>query len=127
MKSLQELISVEFKSWDLISQWLDEAKNQARPIFPPDAKTASQSLVSLQQSLTSVLGAIVFHTGGLTIDHGWLRILGSGNQEFPRDIMGWNQGKSDSNEQDIPEFLLVADDVLGGFFALNGGKFEGDP
>jgi len=30
--------------------------------------------------------------------------------------MGWNQGKPAG-------LLLVADDVLGGFYALNGGAF----
>ena len=25
----------------------------------------------------------------------------------------------------MPSYLLVADDVLGGFFAINGGAFDG--
>jgi hypothetical protein len=33
-----------------------------------------------------------------------------------RDLMGWNKGKQQG-------FLLVADDILGGFYAINAGAF----
>lgn len=53
------------------------------------------------------------------MDDGWLRILGSGHARLGRDIAAWNNGKADG-------FLLVADDVLGGFFAINGGALGDD-
>lgn len=62
------------------------------------------------------MGAVVYETGGIVVDNGWLRILGSGSPALNRDLMGWNKNK----QQGI---LLVADDALGGFFALNGGAF----
>jgi hypothetical protein len=38
------------------------------------------------------MGAIVYHTGGLLIDHGWLRILGGGGHpRTQRSLMSWNR------------------------------------
>ena len=62
------------------------------------------------------MGAVVYETGGILVDNGWLRILGSGAPALNRDLMGWNKDKQTG-------LLLIADDVLGGFFALNGGAF----
>ena len=67
----------------------------------------------------SVLGALAYETGGLTVDHGWLRFLGSGNQELSRDLLSWNEERNNG-------YFLVADDVVGGFFAINGGALGTD-
>jgi len=65
------------------------------------------------------MGAIVHETGGILIDHGWLRVLGSGHTKLQRTLPGWNEGRSNG-------FYLVADDAIGGFFALNGGNLGTD-
>lgn len=65
------------------------------------------------------MGAIVHETGGILIDHGWLRILGSGHARLTRTLPGWNKGKGEG-------FYLIADDAIGGFFALNGGVLGPD-
>lgn len=62
------------------------------------------------------MGASIYETGGILVDDGWLRILGSGCKAMDRDLMGWNKDKQRG-------FLLIADDVIGGFYALNGGAF----
>jgi len=67
------------------------------------------------------MGAIIYETGGILIDSGWLRILGSGHPRLPRTLPGWNAVRTTSGDEKSPPFLLVADDVLGGFFAINGG------
>lgn len=64
----------------------------------------------------------LFHrygTGGILVDGGWLRMLGSGHPKLTRNIAMWNNGRSNG-------FCLVADDAVGGFFALNGGAFGDD-
>jgi hypothetical protein len=66
------------------------------------------------------MGAIARNTAGLLIDNGWLRVLGAGKHpRFQRALPDWNEGRSNL-------FYLVADDVVGGFFALNGGAFGKD-
>jgi hypothetical protein len=70
------------------------------------------------------LGAIVYNTGGVLIDNGWIRILGSGCDKLNRSLPEWNKGKSFEKYGEPMGFVLIADDVLGGFFALNGGSLE---
>jgi hypothetical protein len=65
------------------------------------------------------LGAIAYETGGLLIDHGWLRVLGSGHPQLSRNLVDWNNGRADA-------YLLVADDAAGGFFSINGGGLGDD-
>jgi hypothetical protein len=65
------------------------------------------------------MGAVVYETGGILIDHGWLRVLGSGHERLTRTLPGWNEGRSDG-------FYLIADDAIGGFFAINGGALGSD-
>jgi hypothetical protein len=73
------------------------------------------------------MGAIVFSTGGILVDDGWIRILGSGSSRLPRSLPGWNKGKSSPNPGQKPGLYLVADDAIGGFFAINGGALGNDP
>jgi Protein of unknown function DUF2625 len=78
----------------------------------------------VQVTTRSPMGALVYETGGLLIDHGWIRVLGSGHPRLNRSLPAWNEGKTTA--QPGGSFLLVADDVLGGFFALNGGALGPD-
>jgi len=73
------------------------------------------------------MGAVVYETGGLLIDHGWLRFLGSGHPKLPRSIPGWNNGRTIFSQGESAGFLLIADDVLGGFYALDGGALGSGP
>lgn len=52
-------------------------------------------------------------------------MLGSGCERMRRGIYSFNLGKSFSESGQMPSYLLAADDVLGGFFAINSGVFSG--
>jgi hypothetical protein len=67
------------------------------------------------------MGSIIYESGGILVDHGWLRILGAGHPRLPRSLPSWNHGRSFSISGERPSFVLVADDVVGGFFAIDGG------
>jgi hypothetical protein len=71
------------------------------------------------------MGAIIYETGGILVDHAWIRILGSGCERLPRSMADWNWGRSYHESGERLPYLLVADDVLGGFFALDGGGLGG--
>lgn len=120
MKTLQELINLDEPAWELIQEWLNNA-NKPYEIIPKNQERAEQELLANQVTTRSPMGAIIYETGGMLIDNGWLRILGSGGKKLNRTISGWNKGKSFENVGDVPSFLLIADDVLGGYFAINGG------
>lgn len=125
MRSVDELINKTEPGWVLVQQWIDSAKNKIE-VLPCDTAKAREALYKTQVTTRSPMGAIIYSTGGLLIDHGWIRILGSGNAKLGRTLPDWNKGKSFKDFGDRPTFLLVADDVVGGFFAINGGQLGND-
>ncbi|WP_305011600.1 DUF2625 domain-containing protein [Hymenobacter mellowenesis] len=114
-RPLTELINTQDPGWPLVQGWIAAAKNKVQ-VLPKTAARADSALLLAQVTTRSPMGAVVHETGGILIDNGWLRILGSGSPGLNRDLMGWNKDKQQG-------LLLIADDALGGFFALNGGAF----
>lgn len=125
MRTLEELINKEEPAWDLIQEWLQEAINTYE-VLPRDAKRAETELLNAQITTRSPMGAILYETGGILINGGWIRLLGSGCERLDRGMFQWNKGKTFEDYGQPPAFLLVADDILGGFFAINGGAFGQD-
>ena len=122
MRTLEELINKEEPAWDLIQEWLQEAINTYE-VLPRDAKRAETELLNAQITTRSPMGAILYETGGILINGGWIRLLGSGCERLDRGMFQWNKGKTFENYGEPPAYLLVADDILGGLFAINGGAF----
>ena len=122
MRTLEELISKEEPGWDLVQEWMQEATNLYE-VLPRDAKRAEAELLNAQVTTRSPMGAILYETGGILINKGWIRILGSGCERLDRGMFQWNKGKTFENYGEPPAYLLVADDILGGLFAINGGAF----
>lgn len=120
MRTIEELIDLNEPGWDLVSEWLNDAKNKYE-ILPKDDVKAEQELLNVQVTTRSPMGAVIYETGGILIDHGWLRILGSGSEKLNRGLYAWNKGKTFENDGDFPTHFLIADDVIGGYFALNAG------
>ena len=125
MRTLNELINKEDPSWTILKEWIDSAKNKVE-VLPIDTNNANDALYKTQVTTRSPMGAIVYMTGGLLIDNGWIRILGSGNDKLKRTLPNWNKGKTFKEFGQAPAFLLIADDAMGGFFLLNGGGLGKD-
>lgn len=117
MKTLHELINTAEPALPLIQQWI-ALSPLACELLPPSEQAAGV-LLGLQVTTRSPMGAMAHDTGGLLIDGGWLRVLGSGHPRLTRDLLHWNQGRAEG-------LLLVADDAAGGFFAINGGALGDD-
>ena len=122
MKQINELINNEKSAWKIISEWLKEATNKIE-ILTSSSEDSERVLYDLQVTTKSILGAIAYHCGGILIQDGWLRILGSGSEKLRRDISTWNRLNDKNEKQRIAGALLVADDILGGFYAINAGEF----
>jgi hypothetical protein len=118
MRTLQELIDTEDAALPLVQEWAAGASHPFE-ILASSPEDRARVLLALQVTTRSTMGAVAYDTGGLLIDHGWLRVLGSGHPKLARNIVDWNKERSSG-------FLLVADDVVGGFFALNGGGLGED-
>lgn len=122
MKPLEELIDTEDPGWALVVPWLSNAKNEIE-VLEKDSSQASLALYRTQVSTHSLLGGVIYETGGILVDKGWLRILGSGSEKLKRNLPEWNKGKSFQEYGEGMTFVLVADDAAGGFYAMNGGEF----
>ncbi len=120
MRTLTELTATSDPAWPQVQSWIQDAKNPVE-ILPVNSDRRGTALVATQVTVHSSLGAVIYETGGLLIDNGWIRVLGAGSDRLPRSVPGWNEGKTFRQDGTSPPFVLVADDVLGGFFAINGG------
>ena len=116
MKSLDELINTDEPGMDIVYEWISEAINHVEVLSPSSQN--EDVLHSLQVTTRSPMGAIAYETGGILVDNGWLRFRGSGNERLTRPLDGSDYEKG---------YLLVADDAVGGFFAINGGALGDDP
>lgn len=125
MRPLNDLIDKADPAWKFIQEWILSAKNKVE-VLPVNATHANEALYKTQVTTHSPMGTIVFMTGGLLIDDGWIRILGSGNSKLNRTLPDWNKGKSFNEFGEVPSFLLIADDAIGGFYILNGGALGKD-
>ncbi|OPX41862.1 hypothetical protein CLHUN_42690 [Ruminiclostridium hungatei] len=123
MKSINELLSDD-SAWVIIEQWISKA-NKPIEILEVNKSRAEKELVNLQITTKSPLGAIAYKTGGILFDNRWLRFLGAGNDNMERSLSSWNKMDINSKCTRLDGAMLIADDILGGFFALNGGAFEG--
>jgi hypothetical protein len=122
-RSLEELVDKRQPGIALVREWIRVAKNPVE-VLPVNRADGERALVALQVTSRSPMGAIALETGGLLIDHGWIRVLGGGNKRLPRAIHQWNRMALGAAQR-FPGTILVADDVLGGFFAINGGRLKG--
>jgi hypothetical protein len=119
MRTLSDLIDREESAWPLVQQWVSEATVPVE-VLPAEPAARDAALLATQVTTRSPMGAIAHNCAGILIDNGWLRVLGAGKHpRFQRTLPDWNEGRSNL-------FYLVADDVIGGFFALNGGAFGED-
>ena len=117
MRSLSELVNTTDPGIEKVREWARGAVNEC-VLLPPSAQR-EQVLLETQVTTRSTMGAIAYGTGGILIDGGWLRFLGSGHPKMTRTLPGCNTGRANG-------FYLVADDAVGGFFAINGGAFGAD-
>lgn len=125
MKTAEELINESDPGWPFVKEWITTAKNKVE-VLPSDSAKAKTALYQTQVTTRSPMGAIIYMTGGILVDDGWIRILGSGHAKLDRSLPDWNKGKSFKDYGEAPGFFLIADDAIGGFFILNGGAIGED-
>ena len=124
LRSLDELVNVERPAWPWVQEVCAAATVDLQ--INPSSPDAADCLLALQVTVGSTLGALALHTGGMKLDHGWLRVLGGPSDELA-DLASANGLSSPPRERPQPGQLLVGYDVLGGRFAVNGGALPGEP
>ncbi|WP_404386461.1 DUF2625 domain-containing protein [Knoellia locipacati] len=118
-RSVEQLVDVDSPTWP---QLVEATKSTATTVevLPVTREQGERTLHRLQVTTHSALGALALECGGLLVDHGWLRILGGGHDGIP-DLATANGLDDPSDSSTDPPHLLVALDVLGGRFAIDGG------
>lgn len=116
---LDQLIDRNDPAWPMVQGWLRAAVNPTM-VLTPSEPDRSNTLLDLQVSTQSTLGSIAYETGGILVDYGWIRILGSGHPKLTRSVTEWNKAIWGDEEIDYP-YYLIADDAVGGFYALDSG------
>jgi hypothetical protein len=97
-------------------------------IAPCDPDSGRATLLAAQVTTRSFMGTIAYRSGGILVDHGWVRILGAGHPRIGGGLVTWNTSLGGRPlDPPIGNALLVGYDALGGFFAINGGEWEGEP
>ncbi|MCP2262752.1 DUF2625 family protein [Promicromonospora thailandica] len=123
MRLFENLTATQEPAWPELRRLVAEAPVTVE-VLPPDAAASRRTLEQLQVTTRSFLGAVVVETGGLVIDHGWLRVYGSPStgirlpglasvNDFPAEpTADWSPAHG----------IVVGHDVLGGTYVLNGSE-----
>lgn len=119
IRPLHELINDEQSAWPSVAALAAASPEHVR-VLEARPQLAADTLLRLQVTTRSALGALAYHCGGLVIDHGWLRILGGGGHGLP-DLATANGLGPPETTTGPPPFLVVAFDAIGGRFAVDGG------
>ena len=122
---MEELASAGDPAWPSVQAWITAARTPVTTL-PVTTAARESCLHRLQVTVGSTLGALAWHVGGLVIDHGWLRVLGGGTPDLPDLATASGLGEPGPGSAP-PPFVVVALDVLGGRFAINGGGLPGAP
>lgn len=118
MRPLAELVGAPKPAWPKLSKTLDLAPVPVE-VLPVAREDGERCVHFLQLPVGTTLAALALHTGGIAVDHGWLRILGGGAPSRGlSDIVAAN-GLTEPIAADSP-YLLAAVDVLGGRFVVKG-------
>jgi hypothetical protein len=128
IRPVEELIVTPDPVWGQMQEMVSRSVVPVT-VIPADPTSSESALFRLQISVGTALGALVFETGGLLVDHGWLRILGGGGSidghTLP-DVATVNGLGDPSEGEQAPAAFTVAYDVLGGRFAVNNGGLPGE-
>jgi hypothetical protein len=120
LRNIQDLEDVEDPAWPEIVAFINSSDTTVT-VLPITHERGQDTLQRIQVTARSYLGALALNCGGLITNNGWLRILGGGTEELP--------GLADINKIDNvihvtapPGLFIVAYDVIGGLFTINGGS-----
>jgi hypothetical protein len=124
MRPLEDLIvGGSDDAWNQVRAW-QAASRRSVEILDCRRADGEAALLAAQVTTRSPMGALALHSGGILIDGGWLRFLGAGNERIGGGLREWNESLGGAGlDPPVGEALLVAYDALGGWFAINGGRW----
>lgn len=121
-RPLHELLDQQDPLWPHIEGWLAAAPRTVE-VLPVAREQAEATLLTLNVTTRSPLGAMAYHTGGILVDQGWLRLLGASGERMCDGLLAWNRLAPGAVLNTPTDAFVVAHDAVGGFFAANHGAF----
>ncbi len=118
MRTLAELVDAEEPGIELVRGFVAEGKNPVE-VLACAREDGERNLLGVQVTTRSPMGALAYETGGLLVDHGWVRVLGGSSARLPRGLGDWNRVTTPAPR--LAGAIVVGDDAVGGFFAIDGG------
>lgn len=123
MRTLVELLDQQEPALPLLQSWINDPAGNSAALLLPDDVLRTDTLLGLQITTRSMLGTLAYETGGVSVADGFVRLLGSG---AGRSLLQTAELVGRPLDGSYPDVIVVGDDVLGGIFALNGGRFGAD-
>jgi len=123
MRALAELIDQQEPALPILKGWIDDPAGNGGTLLPPTDPLRTETLLHLQVTTRSLLGTLAYETGGVSVAEGLVRLLGSGAE---RSLLRTAEVVGCRLDAGYPDVIVIGDDVLGGLFALNGGRFGPD-
>ncbi len=105
-------------TWNEIKEMLDKSKYEMI-IFEGTIENGQRECRKLGIPKDSILASVVINCNGIYIDN-WIRILGQGNEKR-NGVLYYNTLVDDSC---LTGMFIVANDVVGGIYAINISRFE---
>jgi hypothetical protein len=122
VRSIDELLTSEDAWNDVLRPLLANAKQDCRVVATSEER-GHATLLALQVTRRSTLGALALGCAGIVLDHGWLRVFGAGDAASGFDgLADWNPA-GDPQAMAAQGYCLIGADAVGGFFAIDGGRF----
>lgn len=120
VRALAELIAADDPAWAHTAELIAESVVPVE-VLPPDRAQCEACLHQLQVSTRSALGSVALNTGGMLVDHGWLRVYGGcGTAGGMPGLAEINEFPAEPDPSGVPpQGLVIGHDILGGVFALN--------
>lgn len=89
-------------------------------VFEGNKNVGYRELKKMNVFPKSTLGVIVIHSSGIIVDN-WLRLVGQKNLKH-KGILDYNDYQKENIS--IEKMTIIAQDVVGGLFAINVGKYQ---
>lgn len=122
MREIDELTRVDDPAWPELREAFAGSAVPVR-VLAADPAEGRRSVLQMQVTARSTLGALAWNCGGLVLDDGWVRVFGGGSDAsggLP-SLAQVNRFPDAFDPDWSPEAgLVVGQDALGGVFALNG-------
>lgn len=120
MRTIESLVDRQQPGWPLVRSWIDGATNGIE-LLPVERESATETMLALQITTRSTMGALTWETGGLLVDDGWIRVLGGGGPRMNGSLGSWNGHGRAPVVRAVPGLCVIGHDAAGGVFALDGG------